>query len=108
MVTILVSAMEKRKAHYHLDEIKQAFSSPDKLRMSITALMTMASLNFTRVDAVRVIQLLTVKDLYKSMTSNRDHRIWQDVYHCKYEGVTLYVKITIDDEGYFLISFKEK
>ena len=100
--------MEKRKAHYHLDEIKQAFSSPDKLRMSVSALMTMASLNFTRVDAVRVIQLLTVKDLYKSMTSNRDHRIWQDVYHCKYEGVTLYVKITIDDEGYFLISFKEK
>jgi motility quorum-sensing regulator/GCU-specific mRNA interferase toxin len=108
MVTILVSAMEKRKAHYHLDEIKQAFSSPDKLRMSVTALMTMASLNFTKDDAIRVIQLLSMRDLYKSMTSNKDHRIWQDVYHCNYEGVTLYVKITIDEEGYFLISFKEK
>ena len=100
--------MEKRRAHYHLDEIKQVFLRPEQLRMSGTALMAMASLNFTKDDVVRVIQLLSMKDLYKSMTSNRDHRIWQDVYHCNYQGLILYVKITTDNKGYFLISFKEK
>jgi motility quorum-sensing regulator/GCU-specific mRNA interferase toxin len=100
--------MEKHRAHYDLDEIKEALSSPDKLRISVSALRAMSALNLTKHDVVKVIGSLSVEDFYKSMTSYHDHRIWQDVYHPRYESLILYVKITIDQEGYFLISFKEK
>ena len=47
---------------------------------------------------------------YKSMTSNYDPKIWQDVYHVPHAAGTLYVKFT--DNGsvteFTLLSFKEK
>ncbi len=47
---------------------------------------------------------------YKSMTSNYDVSVWQDVYHVPHVGGTLYVKFT--DNGsvtqFTLLSFKEK
>ena len=100
--------MEKHKPHYELEDIKRAFAESEGLRLSVTALRDAIGLGLTRHDIVAVIQTLTVRELYKSMTSERDHRIWQDVYHANYQGLSLYVKFTIDDEGYFLISFKEK
>ena len=46
---------------------------------------------------------------YKSMTSYRDHRIWQDVYHVPSPAGTLDVKFTADAVTEFaLLSFKEK
>lgn len=76
--------------------------------MSVTALRDAIGLGLTRHDIVSVIQGLTTKEFYKSMTSERDHRIWQDVYHANFRGFAMYVKFTVDDEGYFLISFKKK
>jgi motility quorum-sensing regulator/GCU-specific mRNA interferase toxin len=47
--------------------------------------------------------------LYKSMTSYADHRIWQDVYHVPSAAGMLYVKFTADVVTEFLLlSFKEK
>ena len=47
--------------------------------------------------------------LYKSMTSNIDHRVWQDVYHVPSPAGVLYVKFTADFVTEFLLlSFKEK
>ncbi len=100
--------MEKRKAQYSLEAIKAAFSSPQKLRMSVTALLEMNALGFTRSDVVAIVQSLRSRNLYKSMTSYRNQRIWHDVYHVRYDSMLLYVKFTQDDEGYFIISFKEK
>jgi len=47
---------------------------------------------------------------YKSMTSYRNHQIWQDVYHVPFDDLVLYVKFTksFDDDFYMLISLKEK
>jgi len=43
------------------------------------------------------------------MTSNYDHKIWQDVYHVPADEMTLYVKFTADAVKEFkLLSFKEK
>ena len=43
------------------------------------------------------------------MTSRRNHRLWQDVYHVAYEDLSLYVKFTKSDENWFLlISLKDK
>ena len=54
-----------------------------------------------------VIMLLTSADFYKSMTTQADHRIWQDVYHAKTDGgADLYLKLTIIDDV-LIVSFKE-
>ncbi len=38
-----------------------------------------------QVDALAVVQGLTALDFYKSMTTNADHRMWQDVYHSEFQ-----------------------
>lgn len=57
-------------------------------------------------DAVTIVQGLSRKEFYKSMTIHADHRIWQDVYHGYWNGVALYIKFQRAGE-YFVVSFKE-
>ena len=57
---------------------------------------------------VDVIGGLTAQDFDKSMPSDRDPMIRQDVYRPTVDGRELYVKITLDTQGgLLLISFKE-
>ncbi|CRM51893.1 mRNA interferase MqsR [Pseudomonas sp. 58 R 12] len=47
--------------------------------------------------------------LYKSMTTYRDHRVWQDVYHTYAKDREIYIKVTYSPDGDPpVISFKEK
>ena len=42
-----------------------------------------------QTDALGVVRGLTRKDFYKSMTTHADHRIWQDAYHGRWNGLAL-------------------
>jgi motility quorum-sensing regulator/GCU-specific mRNA interferase toxin len=54
-----------------------------------------------------VVMSLTSADLYKSMTTHADHRIWQDVYHAKIaNSADVYLKLTVIDDV-LIVSFKE-
>jgi motility quorum-sensing regulator/GCU-specific mRNA interferase toxin len=101
--------MEKRRPHYDLVSIKATFSTVDGLRLTESSL-TFATLDLGLADTeiVALIQSVERAHFYKSMTSIRDHRIWQDVYHLPFEARLLYVKFTTDDSGYLLISLKDK
>ena len=101
--------MEKRRAHYRLEDIKAQFSDPDHLgHLTVSARNGARALGFSDEDIVRVIQNLTSRDLYKSMTSYHDHTLWQDVYLPTCHTADLYVKFTAgDDNSYWLLSFKE-
>ena len=38
---------------------------------------------------------MTTRNLFKSMTSSRDHTVWQDVYHAMTPvGIMAYIKVT--------------
>lgn len=100
--------MEKRRPHYPLARIKEAFATVSALRITKTALDCAAALDITLEDIVTVIQMLVPRHFYKSMTSQYCSTIWQDVYHASWGATTLYVKFTTDAEGYLVISFKEK
>jgi motility quorum-sensing regulator / GCU-specific mRNA interferase toxin len=101
--------MDKRKPTYDLDAFKAAFSSPDRLRATGTALRSAAALGFGRVEIVATIQVMRRAQFYKSMTSYADHRVWQDVYHVPSSAGVLYVKFAADVVSEFLLlSFKEK
>ena len=63
------------------------------------------------MDAQAVVDIiagLTARDFEKSMRSEVDASVWQDVYKPVVDGKELYVKFTLDPRGeLLLISFKE-
>ena len=93
---------------YSLEHIQSVFSSTKKIKMTNSAYQDMVALNFSLDDVVNAIQSLTRKDFYKSMPPIHYKFVaWQDVYKANYNGVYLYIKFQINDNGELLLSFKE-
>lgn len=105
---IVSSEMEKRTPTYDLAGFREEFSSVRALRMTRTAQDATLRLGMTLQDVVQVVQGMTRRQFYKSMTSHADHRVWQDVYHVPWGPLVLYVKLTMDDLGRLILSMKEK
>jgi motility quorum-sensing regulator / GCU-specific mRNA interferase toxin len=99
--------MEKHKPHYLLKAIQAQMSSPEAMNLTLSALEGIRAAGMAQVDALAVIQGLSTADFFKSMTTNADHRVWQDVYHSEWQEVALYIKFQLAGE-YFVISFKER
>ena len=96
--------MEKFNPTYNLEEFKNS-----DYEITITAKRTAENLGFSLNDIDRVISTMKKEYFYKSMTSYANHKIWQDVYHVPYDGLTLYIKFTQNVISEFtLLSFKEK
>jgi motility quorum-sensing regulator/GCU-specific mRNA interferase toxin len=100
--------MEKRTPMYSLSSIREA-AATEQLRLSFTASQKLYEMGGTMEELFELIQSLSIREhFYKSMTSHADHRIWQDVYYIEWHQVNMYLKFTLDDEGYLVISFKPK
>lgn len=100
--------MEKRLPHHDLRDFQREFSHPARLRMTATATSNMRALGMTRQEVVDLVQSMTRSHFYKSMTAYLDATRWQDVYHVPWRGLTLYVKLTVDEMGHLLLQLKEK
>lgn len=99
---------DKWMAHHDLATIKAAFSGGSGL-FTKTATQDAAGLGYGSPEINAAIQTITKAHFYKSMTSNYNASVWQDVYHVPHGGRTLYVKFTDNGGGAFtLLSFKEK
>lgn len=100
--------MEKHKAHYDLEAIKEKVLSEGIFTFTALARRGVDALGLSEADAVSVILGLQRSHLFKSMVTHSDHRVWQDVYHaiCP-NGKTAYIKLTLQD-GALVIQFKEK
>jgi motility quorum-sensing regulator / GCU-specific mRNA interferase toxin len=100
---------EKKKPNFDLEAIKLAFSTGKGLFTRV-ATQDAAALGYGSEEIVAIIQTMETTQFFKSMTSNYDAKVWQDVYHVPHVGGTLYVKFT--DNGivieFTLLSFKEK
>ena len=99
---------DKWMPHHDLDAIKSAFSTGNGL-VTYTATQDAAGLGYGSDEITAIIQTIGKVHFYKSMTSNYNSSVWQDVYHVPHDGGTLYVKFT-DNGGteFTLLSFKEK
>jgi hypothetical protein len=99
---------DKWMPRHDLDAIKQAFSTGNGL-VTRTATQDAAGLGYGSTEITAIIQAITKGHFYKSMTSNYNTSVWQDVYHVPHSGGTLYVKFTDNGGSEFtLLSFKEK
>lgn len=98
--------MEKRSAHYLLSEIQAQMTTVGEMNLTLTAQDGIRAAGMARADALEVVRGLTRAEFYKSMTTTKDHRVWQDVYHAEWHGKPLYVKFQQAGE-YFVVSFKE-
>ena len=100
--------MEKRTPHYALPAMQAAVAQAGRRAFTHAALQGGWMMGLTDADMLLVVASLTSRDFYKSMTTYRDHRIWQDVYHASCpNGRIAYIKLTHVDER-IVIQFKEK
>lgn len=97
--------MEKRTPHRKLAIVKTMLAA-GKVRATFSALAGGAALGFDFIGIVGVIAALTPADFYKSMTTNADHRVWQDVYRPSTPAGEVYLKLTVMDDV-LIVSFKE-
>lgn len=97
--------MEKWIAHYPLPNV-QALVQNGRVRSTVSALADGAALGFDFTGILEVIMALTLADFYKSMTTQSDHRVWQDVYRPTTLAGEVYVKLTVLNDV-LIVSFKE-
>lgn len=96
--------MEKSTPHCKLSVIKDLIAAGNVLATG-TAIKGAAALNMDANAMLSVVQSLTTRDFYKSMTTYNDHTVWQDVYRPKTAKGVVYVKLTVED-GVLIVSFK--
>jgi len=101
-----LSVVEKRSPHYPLARILEQMTTVEEMNLTFSAQDGIRSAGMSKVDALEVVRGLSRARFYKSMTTNKDHRVWQDVYHAQWRGKPLYVKFQQAGE-YFIVSFKE-
>ncbi len=100
---------EKRHLTYDLAAVKAVLGAVETLAITTSAFRDALGLGFDRAGIAEVVQSMDRKMFFKSMTTIRDHRVWQDVYHVPARGLVLYVKSQADVVTEFsVMSFKEK
>jgi motility quorum-sensing regulator/GCU-specific mRNA interferase toxin len=98
--------LEKRKVHYPLATVKRLIGE-SRVNFTMTAVTGGAAMGFAANEMLNVVSSLTSRNLYKSMTSHADHKVWHDVYHVDTRRGVVYLKLTIV-EDLLIVSFKEK
>ena len=90
-----------KKAHYNLEELKELIKDPVTRVITDTARKN-AYNELGLVDDDEIVdQVLNLKstDIYKTMTSHYNHKLWQDVYKPRVGGKELYIKLQKSPDG---------
>lgn len=100
--------MEKKKAHYSLQQVKDYLRTKGIGAFTLTARRNGFEMGLTQAEMINVVLSLSGSCFYKSMASYHDATLWQDVYHAPTSGGrTAYIKITDTGTGHPVIQFKE-
>ena len=99
---------EQNYPHYSLEKIQQLVRDGHRF-ISHQATMDADYIGFKHDNIYAVVLDLKGSDFYKSMPSDRNPLLWQDVYHYHHDGIDmiLYVKLQIKKNA-VVVSFKEK
>ncbi|MDR2892857.1 MAG: type II toxin-antitoxin system MqsR family toxin [Deltaproteobacteria bacterium] len=97
--------MDKNTPHYDLAEVKRLIQE-GKAHVTKNALRGAWALGLEFGDVLDTALNLERSDFYKSMTTYREHRVWQDVYRPQTLAGAVYFKLTVTHQA-VIISFKE-
>jgi motility quorum-sensing regulator/GCU-specific mRNA interferase toxin len=101
--------MTENEPTHDLEAIKAAFLQAGDLNLTGTALRDAFALGYGRQEIVDVIQTINRQYFYKTMPSEKNPGLMQDVYRVPDGDLELYVKFTSDLVTEFkLLSFKER
>lgn len=98
--------MEKHTPHYLLAKIQAQMTAVSEMNLTLSARKGIRLAGMSQADALGVVQKLTHRDFYKSMTTHSNQHVWQDVYHGHWQEIALYIKFQQAGD-YFVVSFKE-
>jgi hypothetical protein len=62
-----------------------------------------ALLGLNEEEIVEAVLLLTTGHFYKSMESEKLSGLWQDVYHLRFRGEWLYIKLQLGSNGHAVV-----
>ncbi|MFA5354614.1 MAG: type II toxin-antitoxin system MqsR family toxin [Thermodesulfovibrionales bacterium] len=102
--------MVKRKPHYDLRHLKELLNNQSSRIIRDIAIQNAVSIGYANVDEMlSVINNLCSQHFYKSMTSEQNCKLWQDVYKFIDEDEKLYIKLqlSINGDRAVLIQFKK-
>ena len=97
--------MEKRPPHCRL-ALVQALVMAGKVRTTHAARVGANEPGLAFSEMLDVVMALTPADFYKSMATDADHMVWQDVYRPSTHAGDVYLKLTVIDDV-LIVSFKE-
>ena len=97
--------MEKSIPHCRLTIVKSLVKA-GKVRATQSARLGATALGFDLAEMLAVGLALAPTDFYKSMTTQADHTVWQDVYRPNTRSGDVYLKLTVIDDV-LIVSFKE-
>ena len=102
--------VEKRKPHYDLKKIKSLLCSEESREVTRISREGAVALGYMdEEEMLAVIDSLTQRHFYKSMTTQHDTTLWQDVYKISDEPESkIYIKLQLspDNEKAIIIQFK--
>jgi motility quorum-sensing regulator/GCU-specific mRNA interferase toxin len=100
--------VEKLTPHDRLSVMQGKIALTGTKAFTQVALAGGIAMGLTDEEMLTTIADLRPADFYKSMTTHKDHRVWQDVYHgiCP-NGLIAYIKLT-EVADRIVIQFKEK
>ena len=102
--------VEKLRPHYALKKIKSLLCSEESREVTRTSREGAVALGYMDVEEMlAIIDTLTQKNFYKSMTTQHDTSLWQDVYKISNESENkIYIKLQLspDKRKAIVIQFK--
>lgn len=99
---------EKKTPQYNLIIIKNLIQQRKYQIRKIAIDNAMCDFDLRPKEMLKYVLQIENSHFYKSMTSERDNRIWQDVYHVPINKDTAYVKLQIVLDESVVIQFKRK
>ena len=99
---------EKKTPQYDLTYIKTLIRKRKFQIRKIAIENAMCDFDLSPKDLLDYVLKIESSYFYKSMTSQYDNKIWQDVYHIPIGKDTAYVKLQIASDESVIIQFKRK
>lgn len=95
---------------YDLEELQRLIGQgPISSWITITAEKGAALLGLERSDIIDAVMELRAWHFYKSMASQYQPGLWQDVYHLEHREIPLYIKLQITTDGRaVVVQFKRR